>query len=153
MCLFAGGLKISDQAFGVSKLEFIPRNCPFRNLLLGATQNTTLLKISVIAVLLPTAFHISVADRPLAGSQEAHDALVAVILLFSKLSVLSPCFLLKYSVKFMRVTLLSNCTRMPLCTQTKAYTLTRLRTTLCLNPTFSAVSTGATGTSLRNRGI
>ena len=109
MCFFAGGLTFSEQAFGVSKLALILRNCPFRNLLLGATQYTTLLKISVIAVLLPTAFHISVADRPLVDSQKAH-VLVAVILLFSKRPILSPCFILEPSAQFMRVTLLSNCT-------------------------------------------
>ncbi|KIM39774.1 hypothetical protein M413DRAFT_446688 [Hebeloma cylindrosporum] len=71
MCFFAGGLKYSEQGFGLS-----------------ATQlNTTLLTISVIAVLLPAAFHFSVADQPLTDAQEAHDILavshgVAVILLF-----------------------------------------------------------------------
>ncbi|KDR76316.1 hypothetical protein GALMADRAFT_247691 [Galerina marginata CBS 339.88] len=70
MCFFAGGLKYSEQGFGVS-----------------ATQlNSSLLTISVIAVLLPAAFHFS-ANPSLTDAQEAHDILavshgVAVILLF-----------------------------------------------------------------------
>lgn len=46
----------------------------FLILFVGATQlNTTLLTISVIAVLLPAAFHFSVAGQN--DQQEAHDIL------------------------------------------------------------------------------
>ncbi|KAK2460882.1 hypothetical protein APHAL10511_007352 [Amanita phalloides] len=68
MCFFAGGLKFSEQGFGLS-----------------ATQlNSSLLTISVIAVLLPAAFHFFVAGD---GSIERNDILrvshgVAIILLF-----------------------------------------------------------------------
>jgi Ca2+:H+ antiporter len=76
MCFFAGALKYSEQGFGSSKLIFIPRTCSFLNSLLAAAQlNTTLLTISVIAVLLPAAFHFSVAGQPLTDAQEAHDIL------------------------------------------------------------------------------
>ncbi|KAJ3515490.1 hypothetical protein NLJ89_g1724 [Agrocybe chaxingu] len=70
MCFFAGGLRYSEQGFGVS-----------------ATQlNASLMTISVIAVLLPAAFHFT-ADPTLTNEQEAHDILavshgVAIILLF-----------------------------------------------------------------------
>ncbi|KAF8997493.1 Sodium/calcium exchanger protein-domain-containing protein [Cyathus striatus] len=69
MCFFAGGLKYSEQGFG-----------------LVATQlNASLLTISVIAVLLPAAFHFS--DTQLTDEQESKDILsvshgVAIILLF-----------------------------------------------------------------------
>ncbi|KLO13483.1 calcium/proton exchanger [Schizopora paradoxa] len=76
MCFFAGGMKYSEQGFGAS-----------------ATQiNASLLTISVIAVLLPAAFHLSVqpdpnGDDPLTNGAEGSDILkmshgVAVILLF-----------------------------------------------------------------------
>ncbi|KAF8899949.1 Sodium/calcium exchanger protein-domain-containing protein [Gymnopilus junonius] len=70
MCFFAGGLKYSEQGFGVSASQL----------------NSSLLTISVIAVLLPAAFHIN-ADPTLSDQQEGHDILavshgVAVILLF-----------------------------------------------------------------------
>ncbi|KAF8896266.1 hypothetical protein BD779DRAFT_1668091 [Infundibulicybe gibba] len=58
MCFFAGGVKFSEQGFGVA-----------------ATQmNTSVLTISVIAVLLPAAFHFSVASGE-ADPSEAHDIL------------------------------------------------------------------------------
>ncbi|KAF5342030.1 hypothetical protein D9611_001550 [Ephemerocybe angulata] len=68
MCFFAGGMKFSEQGFGLS-----------------ATQlNSSLLTVSVIAVLLPAAFHFSVPN--LADSVEAMDILAvshgtAIILL------------------------------------------------------------------------
>ncbi|RDB26284.1 Ca(2+)/H(+) antiporter [Hypsizygus marmoreus] len=68
MCFFAGGLKYSEQGFGAS-----------------ATQlNCSLLTISVIAVLLPAAFHLSFDGT---DEKEASDILsvshgVAIILLF-----------------------------------------------------------------------
>ncbi|KAF8997501.1 Sodium/calcium exchanger protein-domain-containing protein, partial [Cyathus striatus] len=70
MCFFAGGLKYSEQGFG-----------------LVATQlNSSLLTISVIAILLPAAFHFS-ADAQLTDDEERMDVLsvshgVAIILLF-----------------------------------------------------------------------
>ncbi|KAJ7104214.1 Sodium/calcium exchanger protein-domain-containing protein [Mycena belliarum] len=69
MCFFAGGVKFSEQGFGAS-----------------ATQlNSSLLTISVIAVLLPTAFRFSVtaASDPDSGQdilKVSHG--VAIILLF-----------------------------------------------------------------------
>ncbi|KAI0925980.1 hypothetical protein AcW1_008265 [Taiwanofungus camphoratus] len=70
MCFFAGGLKFSEQGFGMS-----------------ATQlNSSLLTVSVIAVLLPAAFHLSAgAETP--DQKEAEDYLsfsrgAAIILLF-----------------------------------------------------------------------
>jgi len=76
MCFFAGGLKYSEQGFGVSTLTFSEQAlCSFLKLFVGATQlNTTLLTISVIAVLLPAAFHFSVAGQL---GEEAH-AILAV---------------------------------------------------------------------------
>ncbi|KAF9565232.1 calcium/proton exchanger [Agrocybe pediades] len=77
MCFFAGGLKYSEQGFGAS-----------------ATQlNSSLLTISVIAVLLPAAFHFA-ADPQLSNNQEGHDILavsrgVAIILLFIYAAYLS----------------------------------------------------------------
>ncbi|PPQ69173.1 hypothetical protein CVT26_003547, partial [Gymnopilus dilepis] len=70
MCFFAGGLKYSEQGFGVSASQL----------------NSSLLTISVIAVLLPAAFHFT-ADPNLSDQQEGHDILavshgVAVVLLF-----------------------------------------------------------------------
>ncbi|KAJ6531729.1 Sodium/calcium exchanger protein-domain-containing protein [Mycena capillaripes] len=69
MCFFAGGIKFSEQGFGAS-----------------ATQlNSSLLTISVIAVLLPAAFRFSVT--PDSDRDSANDILkishgVALILLF-----------------------------------------------------------------------
>ncbi|KII89906.1 hypothetical protein PLICRDRAFT_570256 [Plicaturopsis crispa FD-325 SS-3] len=80
MCFFAGGTRFSEQGFGVS-----------------ATQlNSSLLTVSVIAVLLPGAFHIALEPTtsssgtttdPITDSKEASDILsvshgVAIILLF-----------------------------------------------------------------------
>ena len=46
MCFFAGGTRFSEQGFGI-----------------GAAQlNSSLLTISVIAVLLPAAFHLSLGN-------------------------------------------------------------------------------------------
>ncbi|KZT73155.1 calcium/proton exchanger [Daedalea quercina L-15889] len=70
MCFFAGGVKFSEQGFGQS-----------------ATQlNSSLLTISVIAVLLPAAFH-EVAGSIIPDDQEGPDVLsfsrgAAIILLF-----------------------------------------------------------------------
>jgi len=68
MCFFAGGLKFSEQGFGVSITQL----------------NSSLLTISVIAVLLPAAFHFFVTSN---DSTEINDILkvshgVAIILLF-----------------------------------------------------------------------
>ncbi|EIM91413.1 calcium/proton exchanger [Stereum hirsutum FP-91666 SS1] len=76
MCFFAGGTRFSEQGFGLS-----------------ATQlNSSLLTLSVIAVLLPAAFHSAVTPLnrytdPLTDAQEGKDILsishgVAIILLF-----------------------------------------------------------------------
>lgn len=76
MCFFAGGTRFSEQGFGMS-----------------ATQlNSSLLTLSVVAVLLPAAFHSAVQPTSggvdlLTDAQEGHDILaishgVAIILLF-----------------------------------------------------------------------
>ncbi|KIP05016.1 hypothetical protein PHLGIDRAFT_36633 [Phlebiopsis gigantea 11061_1 CR5-6] len=76
MCFFAGGTKFSEQGFGVS-----------------ATQlNSSLLTVSVIAVLLPAAFHFS-AGAVIVDSTEGPEILAvshgsAIILLFIYLSYL-----------------------------------------------------------------
>lgn len=70
MCFFAGGTKFSEQGFGVS-----------------ATQlNSSLLTVSVIAVLLPAAFHFA-AGADIADPKEGREILAvshgsAIILLF-----------------------------------------------------------------------
>ncbi|KAF8656800.1 hypothetical protein AX16_002352 [Volvariella volvacea WC 439] len=68
MCFFAGGTQYSEQGFGVSAVQL----------------NSTLLTVSVIAVLLPAAFHLTV---DVDDSTEARDILsvsrgVSIILLF-----------------------------------------------------------------------
>lgn len=71
MCFFAGGTRFSEQGFGMS-----------------ATQlNSSLLTISVIAVLLPAAFHLSSSETGISTTLEGSDILkvshgVAIILLF-----------------------------------------------------------------------
>ncbi|KAL7279025.1 calcium/proton exchanger [Trametes coccinea BRFM310] len=70
MCFFAGGMKYSEQGFGISVTQL----------------NSSLLIISVIAVLIPAAFHL-VADSSIQDPQEASDILSvsrgsAIILLF-----------------------------------------------------------------------
>ncbi|KAH9063878.1 calcium/proton exchanger [Lactarius vividus] len=76
MCFFAGGTRFSEQGFGMSSTQL----------------NSSLLTLSVIAVLLPAAFHSAVQPStdgtdPLTDAEEAHDILaishgVAIILLF-----------------------------------------------------------------------
>ncbi|KAH9014308.1 calcium/proton exchanger [Lactarius pseudohatsudake] len=82
MCFFAGGTRFSEQGFGMSSTQL----------------NSSLLTLSVIAVLLPAAFHSAVqpnsdGNDPLTDAEEAHDILaishgasgfffVAIILLF-----------------------------------------------------------------------
>ncbi|KAI9439942.1 calcium/proton exchanger [Lactarius indigo] len=76
MCFFAGGTRFSEQGFGMSSTQL----------------NSSLLTLSVIAVLLPAAIHSAVQPNsdgvdPLTNTQEAHDILaishgVAIILLF-----------------------------------------------------------------------
>jgi len=68
MCFFAGGVKYQEQGFGTSASQL----------------NSSLLTISVIAVLLPAAFHFSATD--LSDAEESRDILAvsrgtAVILL------------------------------------------------------------------------
>jgi Ca2+:H+ antiporter len=71
MCFFAGGLRFSEQGFGLS----------------AAQLNSSLLTVSVIAVLLPAAFHLALEPTPNADPDEGSDILklsrgVAIILLF-----------------------------------------------------------------------
>ncbi|KAF8486048.1 calcium/proton exchanger [Russula ochroleuca] len=75
MCFFVGGTRFSEQGFGISAVQL----------------NSSLLTLSVIAVLLPAAFHNAVEPTngvdPLTNQQEGRDILsishgVAVILLF-----------------------------------------------------------------------
>ncbi|KAH9928627.1 Sodium/calcium exchanger protein-domain-containing protein [Fomitopsis serialis] len=70
MCFFAGGVKFSEQGFGQSAVQL----------------NSSLLTVSVIAVLLPAAFH-EVAGSIIPDDKEGPDVLsfsrgAAVILLF-----------------------------------------------------------------------
>ena len=97
MCFFAGGMKFSEQGFGQSEFHRttaagqctgIHRACfatglnsDARMLSLtsphatGATQlNSSLLTISVIAVLLPAAFHFT-ADSAIPDDKESKDIL------------------------------------------------------------------------------
>jgi len=69
MCFFAGGTRFSEQGFGLSSSQL----------------NSSLLTVSVIAVLLPAAFHFSVTST--IDTSEAADILqlshgVAIVLLF-----------------------------------------------------------------------
>ncbi|KAH9994793.1 Sodium/calcium exchanger protein-domain-containing protein [Russula vinacea] len=64
MCFFAGGTRFSEQGFGISAVQL----------------NSSLLTLSVIAVLLPAAFHNAVQPTdgsvdPLTNQQEGHDIL------------------------------------------------------------------------------
>ncbi|KAH9960873.1 Sodium/calcium exchanger protein-domain-containing protein [Russula dissimulans] len=65
MCFFAGGTRFSEQGFGISAVQL----------------NSSLLTLSVIAVLLPAAFHNAVQPSnfngvdPLTDAQEGHDIL------------------------------------------------------------------------------
>lgn len=85
MCFFAGGMRFSEQGFGTSAVQL----------------NSSLLTISVIAVLLPGAFHLALQNLPsYASSQPQYqegavdaDILktshgVAIILLFIYMSYL-----------------------------------------------------------------
>ncbi|KAJ3536062.1 hypothetical protein NM688_g6886 [Phlebia brevispora] len=70
MCFFAGGTRFSEQGFGVSSVQL----------------NSSLLTVSVIAVLLPAAFHFT-AGNAIPDPSEGHDILAmshgaALILLF-----------------------------------------------------------------------
>ena len=85
MCFFAGGTRFSEQGFGMSSCStrvFITKNAqPISALITGASQlNSSLLTLSVIAVLLPAAFHSAVQPSsdgfdPLTNAQEGHDIL------------------------------------------------------------------------------
>ena len=76
MCFFAGGLKYSEQGFGAG-MYFILFYYFFRGCteaIIGASQlNSSLLTLSVIAVLLPAAF--SFAFNNGSPSDEAHRIL------------------------------------------------------------------------------
>ncbi|KAF8841772.1 calcium proton exchanger [Paxillus ammoniavirescens] len=79
MCFFAGGLRFSEQGFGTSAVQL----------------NSSLLTISVIAVLLPGAFLMALQDQPnfdLAATDESILKMsrgVAIILLFIYASYLT----------------------------------------------------------------
>ena len=84
MCFFAGGTRFSEQGFGISAYSeracLVPSNSDPSWLLSGAVQlNSSLLTLSVIAVLLPAAFHNAVQPTggidPLTDKQEGHDIL------------------------------------------------------------------------------
>jgi Ca2+:H+ antiporter len=86
MCFFVGGTRFSEQGFGIgacSERAWLfsfnsgPRPC---SLIAGAAhQNSYLLTLSVIAVLLPAAFHNVVQStggvNPLTSEQDGHDIL------------------------------------------------------------------------------
>ncbi|KAH9053034.1 Sodium/calcium exchanger protein-domain-containing protein [Lactarius vividus] len=81
-CFFAGGICFPEQGFDTSAVQL----------------NSSLLMLSVIAVLLPAVFHIAIqsnadSENALTAAQEAHDLLVishgvAIILL-----IIYPCYL------------------------------------------------------------
>ncbi|PIL29782.1 transporter [Ganoderma sinense ZZ0214-1] len=76
MCFFAGGTRFSEQGFGMSVTQL----------------NSSLLTISVIAVLLPAAFHTAAGDQ-IPDDQEAKDILAvshgaAIVLLVIYISYL-----------------------------------------------------------------
>ena len=83
MCFFAGGTRFSEQGFGISTCSERAFLVSFNSLpwlVAGAVQlNSSLLTLSVIAVLLPAAFHNAVQPTdgvdPLTDSQEGHDIL------------------------------------------------------------------------------
>ncbi|KAL1700241.1 hypothetical protein EV121DRAFT_264313 [Schizophyllum commune] len=72
MCFFAGGLKYAEQGFGVSTTQL----------------NSSLLTISVIAVLLPAAYHLALTDDNVSNDQDQGSPIlslsrgVSIILLF-----------------------------------------------------------------------
>ncbi|KAG1887275.1 calcium proton exchanger, partial [Suillus subluteus] len=72
MCFFAGGMRFSEQGFGQSAVQL----------------NSSLLTISVIAVLLPGAFNMALQGQPTYNAQSTDDNIlktshgVALILLF-----------------------------------------------------------------------
>jgi len=73
MCFFAGGTRFSEQGFSISTTQL----------------NSSLLTLSVIAMLLPAVFYSAVRPEadPITNAQEGHDILaishgVAIILLF-----------------------------------------------------------------------
>jgi Ca2+:H+ antiporter len=82
MCFFTGGTRFSEQGFGMSSCSaqvFITAVLTAEPMT-GATQlNSSLLTLSVIAVLLPAAFHSTAQPSngvdPLTDAQEAHDIL------------------------------------------------------------------------------
>ena len=77
MCFFAGGTRFSEQGFGVSERlnAIIWSETVISLIIAGSVQiNSSLLTISVIAVLLPAAFHFA-AGSTLADPSEGRDIL------------------------------------------------------------------------------
>jgi len=63
MCFFAGGLRYQEQGFGAGMVQF-EFFMQLNRLPSGAIQlNSSLLTLSVIAVLLPAAFHFVAGDQ------------------------------------------------------------------------------------------
>jgi Ca2+:H+ antiporter len=80
MCFFAGGTRFSEQGFGMSSCSSHVFGAVVLKPMTGAAQlNSSLLTLSVIAVLLPAAFHSAVQPTngvdPLTDAQEGHDVL------------------------------------------------------------------------------
>ena len=82
MCFVAGGTRFSEQGFGMSSCLHVSLLLPKMLIPLpGAPQlNSSLLTLSVIAVLLPAAFHSAVQPSsdgvdPLTNAQEGRDIL------------------------------------------------------------------------------
>ena len=86
MCFFVGGTRFSEQGFGVSACSSHAGLFPFNSgphpcslVADAAHQNSYLLTLSVIAVLLPAAFHNAVQStggvNPLTSKQDGHDIL------------------------------------------------------------------------------
>lgn len=119
MCFFAGGVRFSEQGFGLG-MHFFPRRfakLPSHCSPVASQLNSSLLTIAVIAILLPAAFHYNVtvqtdSDSPQDILKVSHG--VAIILLFSVFFLYS----VFYDTKFFFFqstppTSSSNYTRMP----------------------------------------
>ncbi|KAL1694306.1 Sodium/calcium exchanger protein-domain-containing protein [Schizophyllum commune] len=62
MCFFAGGIKYAEQGFGVSTTQL----------------NSSLLTISVIAVLLPAAYHLALTDDNVSNDQDQGSPILSL---------------------------------------------------------------------------
>jgi len=84
LCFFVGGIRFSEQGFGISacfeRASLVPSNSGYSWLIIGAVHlDSSLLTLSVIAMLLPAAFHNAVQStdsvHPLTNQQEGRAIL------------------------------------------------------------------------------